>query len=86
MGQYISFSQTSRKPTIQLGERFYIIFLYFGILMKLVRLIKMCLKCKVQIGKHLPNTFSIQNSFKEGDALLQWLFNFPLEYILGMLK
>jgi len=27
--------------------RFYIIFLYFGIPMKLVRLIKMCLKCKV---------------------------------------
>jgi hypothetical protein len=42
----------------------------------------MCFKCKAEIGKHLHNTFSIQNSFKEGDALLQWFFNFALGYVI----
>jgi hypothetical protein len=30
----------------------------------------------------LLNTFSIQISFKEEGALLQWLFNFALEYVI----
>jgi hypothetical protein len=40
--------------------------------MKLVRLIKMCLNGthnKVHIGKHLSDSFPIQNGLKQGDAL-----------------
>jgi hypothetical protein len=50
--------------------------------MKLVRLIKMCLKetySKVRIGKHLSDSFPIQNGIKQGDALSPLLFNFALE-------
>jgi hypothetical protein len=35
---------------------------------------------KVRIGKHLSDSFPIQNGLKQGDALLQLLFNFALEY------
>jgi hypothetical protein len=53
--------------------------------MKLVRLIKMCLNetySKVRIGKHLSDSFPIQNGLKEGDALSPLLFNFALEYAI----
>jgi hypothetical protein len=55
----------------------------FAIHMKLARLIKMCLNetySKVRIGKHLSETFPIQNGLKQGDALSPLLFNFALEY------
>jgi hypothetical protein len=44
----------------------------FGIFMKLVRLIKMCLNetyGKVCIRKHLSDNFPIQNGLKQGDML-----------------
>jgi hypothetical protein len=50
----------------------YNILIEFGVSMKLLRLIKMCLNetySKVHIGKHLPDTFPIQNGLKKGDAL-----------------
>jgi hypothetical protein len=53
--------------------------------MKLVRLIKMCLNetnNKVRIGKHLSDSFPVQNGLKQGDALSLLLFNFALEYAL----
>jgi hypothetical protein len=53
--------------------------------MKLVRLINMCLKetySKVWIGKHLSDSFPIQNGLKQGDALSPLLFNFALEYAI----
>jgi hypothetical protein len=53
--------------------------------MKLVRLIKMCLNetySKVFIGKHLPDSFPIQNGLKQGDALSQLFFSFALEYAI----
>jgi hypothetical protein len=53
-------------------EVLYNIFIESGIPMKLVRLIKMCLNetySKVYIGKHLSDSFLIQNGLKEGDAL-----------------
>jgi hypothetical protein len=37
------------------------------------------LKKKVHIGKHLSDTFPIQNGLKE-DVLLPLIFNFALEY------
>jgi hypothetical protein len=49
--------------------------------MKLVRLIKMCLNetySKVRIGKHLSDSFPIQNGLKQDDALSPSLFKFAL--------
>jgi hypothetical protein len=57
----------------------------FGIPMKLVRLLKMCLNetySRVWVGKHLSHTFPIKNGLKQGDALLTLLFNFGLEYAI----
>jgi hypothetical protein len=44
--------------------------------------IKMCLNetySKVRIGKHLPDSFPIQNGLKQGGAPSPLLFNFALE-------
>jgi hypothetical protein len=63
----------------------YNILIEFGIPMKLVRLIKMCLKktcTRVCIGSNLPDEFPVQNHLK-GDALSPLLFNFALEYATG---
>jgi hypothetical protein len=69
----------------QWGRKHYIL-IEFGIPMKLVRPIKLCLKetySKVCIGKHLSDSLAIQNGLKQGDALSPLLFNFALEYALG---
>jgi hypothetical protein len=53
--------------------------------MKLVRLIKMCLNgtySEVHIGKHLSESFPIQNGLKQRDALSPLHFNFALEYAI----
>jgi hypothetical protein len=53
--------------------------------MKLVMLIKVSLNetcSKVLIGKHLCDTFPIQNGLKEGNALLPLLFNFTSKYAI----
>jgi hypothetical protein len=53
--------------------------------MQLVRLIKMCLNetySKAHIGKHLSDSFPIQDGLKQGDALSPLLFNFALEYAI----
>jgi hypothetical protein len=66
-------------------EVLYIIFIEFGIPMKLLRIIKMCLSetcSRVGIGKHLSDTFPIKNGLKEGDALSPLVFNFALEYAI----
>jgi hypothetical protein len=66
-------------------EVFYNLLIEFGIPMKLVRLIKMCLNeiCSgVLVGKNLSDMFSIRNGLKQGDALLLLLFNFVLEYTI----
>jgi hypothetical protein len=64
-------------------EVLYNILIEFGVPLKLVRLIKMCLNetySKVRIGKHLSDNSLIQNGLKQRDALSPLLFNFPLEY------
>jgi hypothetical protein len=61
------------------------ILIEFGILRKLVGLIKMCLNetySRVRIVKNLSDKFSIENGLKQGDALLPLLFNFALEYVI----
>jgi hypothetical protein len=63
-------------------EVLYNILIQFGVPMKLVRLIKMCLNetySKVHIGKHLSDSFLIHNGLKQGDALLPQLLNIALE-------
>jgi len=55
----------------------------FCITMKLVRLIKMCLKetySTVQVGKNFSDMFHIRNGMKQGDALSIFLFNLALDY------
>jgi len=64
-------------------EVLYNILIEFGISMKLVRLIKMCLTeiySRVRVGKNLSDIFPIRNGLKQGDALSPLLFNFALEY------
>jgi hypothetical protein len=64
-------------------EVLYNILIQFGIPMKQVRLIKMCLNKaynKVRIGKYLSDNFPIQNDLKQGNSLLSLIFNFALEY------
>jgi hypothetical protein len=59
------------------------ILIEFGVSMKLVRLIRMCLNetcSKLCIGKRLSDKFPIQNVLRQGDALSQLLFKFALEY------
>jgi len=66
-------------------EVLYNILIEFGIPMKLVRLIKMCLNethSKVQVGRHLSSVFPLRNGLKQGDALLPLFFNFALEYTI----
>jgi hypothetical protein len=45
---------------------------------------KMCLNkhSRVHIGKHLSDSFPIQNGLKQGDAISPLLFNFALEYAI----
>jgi hypothetical protein len=37
---------------------------------------------KVHIGKYFSDSFPVQNSFKQGDALSPLLFHFALEYVI----
>jgi hypothetical protein len=69
----------------QLRQVLYNILLEFGVLKKLLSLIKMCLNetySKVRVGKLLSDKFPIQNGLKQGDALSPLLFNFALEYAI----
>jgi hypothetical protein len=60
----------------------YNIVIEFGVSMKLVRLIKMCLNetyTNVSISKHLSGNRPIQNGLEKGDDLLPIFSNFALE-------
>jgi len=66
-------------------EALYHTLIEFGISMKLVRIIKLCLNetyNRLWVGEHLFDMFLIRNGLKQGDALLSLLFNFVLEYII----
>jgi len=52
-----------------------------GVLLKMARLIKLCLNeshSSVRVGKRLSDMFPIRNGLKRGDALSPLLFNFAL--------
>jgi len=63
----------------------YNILIGFGIPMKLVRLITVCLDetySRVRVGKLSSDMFRIKNVLKQGDALAPLLFNFALAYAI----
>ena len=63
----------------------YNILIEFGIVMKLVRLITMCLTemCSiVQVGKNLSDSFPVKSGVNQGDALSPLLLNFALSYAI----
>ena len=63
----------------------YNILFEFGIPMKLITLIKMCLNetyIRVWVVKHLSDMFPMRNGLKQGNVRLPLLFNFALEYAL----
>jgi hypothetical protein len=79
MGQYASLQILRRPDSV---EKYCTVLIQFGIPMKQVRLIEMCLNkthSKVCIGKNLLGAFPIQNGLKQGNALSPLLFNFALE-------
>jgi len=57
----------------------------YGIPMKLVRLIKMCLNetyIRDWEDKDLSDMFPVENGLKQGDALSPLLFNFALQHAI----
>ena len=67
-------------------EVLYNILIEFGIPMKLVRLIKMCLTetySIVRVGKNLSDVFPIRNGLKQGDALSPLLLTLLCNTLLG---
>jgi hypothetical protein len=70
-------------------EVLYNILIDSGMPIKLIRLIEMCLNeaySKVRIGKHLSDSFLIQNGLKQGDALSPLLLNLALEYSIRVVQ
>jgi hypothetical protein len=70
-------------------EVLYNIHIEFGIPMKLVRLIKMCLNetySEVHIGSHFSENFPVQNGLKQGVALSPLLFNVALDYVISKVQ
>jgi hypothetical protein len=66
-------------------EVLYNILIEFGIPVKLVRLIKMCLNetySRVCVSEHFSDMFPVKNGYKQRDTLLPLLFNFALEYAI----
>ena len=66
-------------------EALYNIFIEFGISLKPVSLINLCLNetySRVQVGRHLSDMFPFSNRLKQADALSPLLFNFALEYAI----
>jgi hypothetical protein len=86
------YSETVHQPFVDFKKAYdsvrrevlYNILIEFGIPMKLVRLIKMCLNetySKVCIVKQLSDSFPIQNALKQGDSLSPPLINVAIKKV-----
>jgi hypothetical protein len=66
---------------VKLEGKYYTVFSEFEVSMKVVRLIKICLKMYtvVHTGKHFSERFPIQNDLKQWDILSPPFFIFVLE-------
>ena len=76
---------TLRAKSYNIRMLYYNILNEFGILKKLVTLIKMCLSetyYRVRVGRFLSDAFPVHCGLKQGDALSALLFNFALEYAI----
>jgi len=70
-------------------EVLYNILTEFGISVKMVRIIKVCLTemySSVRVGKNLSDMFLSKNGLKQGDALSPFFFNFALEYAVRRIR
>jgi hypothetical protein len=57
----------------------------YGKSMKIIKLIKICLRetySKIRIDKHLSDKLPNRNGLEQGDALSPLFFNFTLEYAI----
>jgi hypothetical protein len=67
----------------------YNILIEFGIPMKLLKIIKMCLNetyTRVQESKHLSDMFFIRNGLKQGDASSPLFFSCAIEYTIRRVR
>jgi hypothetical protein len=81
----IRFSEFKKTYDSVRKEVLYKILTEFGVPMKLIWLIKMCLNktySKVCIDKYFSDSFLIQNGLKQGNVLSPLLFNSALEYVI----
>ena len=70
---------------IELEKILYITLIEFGIHMKLVRLVKVCVTesySRVQVGKNLSDMFPIKSGVNQGDALSPLHLNFALSHAI----
>jgi len=82
-------SKTSKAYDSVRREVLFNVLIEFGISMKLLRLIKMCLNetsSRVWEGKHLPDKFPLRNGLKKGVALSPFLLNFALGYAIRIVQ
>jgi len=64
-------------------KKLYSILIRFGILKKIVQLVRMCLSDPIsRVGNNLSDSFKIRNGLKQGDVLSPLLFNFVSEYVI----
>jgi hypothetical protein len=85
MRQHIKYLDFKKAYDSVRREVLYSILIESGVPMNLVRQIKMFLKetySTVHIGKHLSDTFHIQNGLNQGDDLSPQLLNFALKYAI----
>ena len=83
--QHVSYFKTSIQPDSVRKKVLHNILNEFGIPIKLVKPIKMCLNeiySRVRVDKHLWDTFPIQNYLKQGDALSPLFLNFSFECVI----
>ena len=70
---------------VQSERRSCITLILYGMPMKLIRLINICLTetyIRVRVGKNLSDMFPIRNGLKQEDVLIPFLFSFTLEYVI----